>query len=509
VTVASTSQGAPELPRTFLDTGYRAPTGNTIRVAAGQSVQAAIDQAQPGDVIMLQAGATFTGNFVLRNKSGSSYIIIRSDASDAALPQPGTRISPASASLMPKLISPTPDNPVVQTDDGAHHYRFIGVEFSATTDIFNIVAFGGDQTSPAATPHDLIIDRCYIHGNPANFARRGVMINSASTAIIDSYISDIHEIGADSQAICGWNGPGPFKIVNNYLEGAGETFMLGGSPPSLPNLIGSDIEFRLNNLFKPLSWKANDPTYAGNHWTVKNLFELKNAQRVLVDQNVFENNWADAQSGFAILFTPRGEGGVAPQATAADVTFTNNIVRHSGSGFNVAGPDDTSPSQPSQRILIKNNLVDDINGSKWTFDSSVPADGRAFQTVGGPVNVMIDHNTVFETGAVLVADGASTHGLVFRNNIAPQGELGVFGSAQGTGLQALAFYYPGYEFRRNVIIGAPSGNYPTDNFYPSSLNLVGFVDFANGNYRLGPNSPYINQGTDGKDVGCDFTALGR
>jgi len=504
--VPQPSQGAPELPRVFLDTAYRPPTGNTIRVAAGQSVQAAINQAQPGDVIMLQAGATFTGNFVLPNKSGSSWIIIRSDAADAALPPPGARVSPASASLMPKLVSQTSD-PVVQTDDGAHHYRFIGVEFRATTDIYNIVSFGGDQTSLAATPHDLIIDRCYIHGNPANNARRGVMINSASTAIIDSYISDIHEVGADSQAVCGWNGPGPFKIVNNYLEGAGETFMLGGAPPSIPGLIASDIEFRLNNLFKPLSWKANDPTYAGSHWTVKNLFELKNAQRLLVDQNVFENNWADAQNGFAILFTPRGEGGTAPQATAADVTFTNNILRHSGGGFNIAGPDDTSPSQPSQRILIKNNLIDDINGNRWT--SSVPADGRAFQTVGGPVNVTIDHNTVFESGAVIVADGAPSLGFVFRNNIAPHGDYGVLGSGHGTGLEALAFYFPGYDFRRNIIIGAQSSNYPPDNFYPTSINLVGFIDFANGNYRLGLNSPYISQGTDGKDIGCDFTALGR
>src|SRR5262249_51171094 len=151
--------------------------------------------------------------------------------------------------------------------------------------------------------------------------------------------------------------------------------------------------------------------YAGQHWTVKNLFELKNAQRLLVDQNVFENNWADAQNGFGILFTPRAELGVAPQATAADVTFTNNIVRHSGSGFNIAGPDDTSPSQPSQRILIKNNLIDDINGNIWTSDSNVPADGRAVQTVGGPVNITVDHNTIFESGAIIIADVAPSPGF--------------------------------------------------------------------------------------------------
>ena len=41
----------------------------------------------------------------------------------------------------------------------------------------------------------------------------------------------------------------------------------------------SDIEIRRNYVFKPLSWKVGDPTYAGKHWTVKNLLELKNAKR--------------------------------------------------------------------------------------------------------------------------------------------------------------------------------------------------------------------------------------
>src|SRR5262250_413788 len=75
--------GDPEPPRVFLDTTYVAPAGKTINVAAGGDVQAAIDQARPGDVIKLQAGATFTGNFQLPNKNGSDWIVIRSSAADA------------------------------------------------------------------------------------------------------------------------------------------------------------------------------------------------------------------------------------------------------------------------------------------------------------------------------------------------------------------------------------------------------------------------------------------
>src|SRR5215813_13963015 len=506
---ATLAQGDPEPPRVFLDTTYVAPAGKTINVAAGDDLHAAINKAQPGDVIKLQAGATFTGNFRLPNKIGSDWIVIRSSAADADLPPAGTRVTPAKSAIMPKLISRNSD-PVVYTDEGAHHYRFIGVEFGVAEgkNIDNMVAFGADQTSLAQSPHDLIIDRCYIHGNDAGAVRRGVMLNCARAAVIDSYISNCHGEGFDTQAICGWNGSGPFKIVNNYLEGAGENVMFGGAKPSIQNLIASDIEFRLNHVYKPLSWKKGHPTYAGRPWTIKNLFELKNAQRALVDQNVFENNWADAQVGFAILFTPRGEDGKAPWATAQDVIFTNNVLRHSGNGFNIAGPDDTSPSQPSQRILIKNNLIDDIDGNKWGSGAGGPADGRFAQLVGGPVNITFDHNTIFHSGALVFADGAPSAGFVFRNNIARSNLYGVVGSNRSPGLDSLGFYFSGYDFKKNVIIGIPQGTlYPADNFLPLLINLVGFVDLAGGDYRLAPTSPYKNAGADGKDIGCNIDAL--
>ena len=98
MTNALSSQGAPELPRNFLDTGYRSPTGMTINVAAGGAVQAAIDQAQPGDVVMLQAGETFKGNFRLPNKSGSGWVIIRPSATGGRLRHPTSNLKKRCAS---------------------------------------------------------------------------------------------------------------------------------------------------------------------------------------------------------------------------------------------------------------------------------------------------------------------------------------------------------------------------------------------------------------------------
>ncbi len=263
----------PAPPRVFLDTSYTAPSGRTIGGRAGGDLQAALNAAQPGDVVALEPGAIFRGNFSLPKKPGSGWIIVRSGAPDQALPNPGIRVTLPVAAAMPKILSPN-QNPAVYTEAGAHHYRFIGIEFSTVPgvkDIYSIVAFGGDQRSDADTPHNLILDRCYIHGRNELTSRRGVLLNGAASAVIDSHVSEIHAAGYDSQAVLGYNGPGPFKIVNNYLEGAAENIMFGGADPAIPGLVPSDIEIRRNHLFKPLSWRPGDPTFAGVHWTVKNL----------------------------------------------------------------------------------------------------------------------------------------------------------------------------------------------------------------------------------------------
>ncbi|MFL6213220.1 MAG: PKD domain-containing protein [Blastocatellia bacterium] len=496
----------PELPRVYLDTTYPVSTGAVINVAAGGDLQAALNQAQPGDQVVIEAGAVFTGNFILPAKSGDDWIIIRT-SNLSALPAEGTRAEATHAAAMPKIVTAN-TMPALKTATAAHHYRFVGLEVGIAPNAtinYGILALGDSgsaQSSLSQVPHDLVIDRCYIHGNPAGDVSRGVALNSAATSVIDSTITNCHGVGFDTQAIGGWNGPGPFKIVNNQLEGAAENFMLGGSDPSIPNLISSDIEFRRNYCTKPLSWCMTEPTYAGVRWSVKNIFELKNAQRVLVDGNVFENCWVDGQTGIAIQLTPRNQYGTSPWATVADVTFTNNIVRHAAAGLNILGSDNNFPSQRTQRIKIKNNLFDDIGGSRWG------GNGRLFQIIAGPAYVQIDHNTAFQTYNIVSTDSdPATTGFVFTNNLMPHNEYGVFGSGYGIGNTTLSHYFPGCVFARNVLVGGPGAAYPANNFFPSLMALVGFIDLADGNYGLLPISPFFHAGTDGADIGADFGAM--
>ena len=81
--------------------------------------------------------------------------------------------------------------------------------------------------------------------------------------MLNSYISDIKAVNADSQAIAGYNGAGPFTIENNYLEAAGENVLFGGADPAVTNLVPSDIVLRRNHLFKPLAVAQRHSRRAG------------------------------------------------------------------------------------------------------------------------------------------------------------------------------------------------------------------------------------------------------
>jgi len=493
----------PEPPRYFFDTQEVTQWGRIIPVPAGGDFQDALDKAEPGDVILLEAGATFAGTFVLPVKSAPGWIVVRTSAPDSTLPRPGHRINPSYAAYLPKIAAPD-SQPAIRAAPGAHHFRFLGVEVRPApgTFSFNLVELGATETSETDLPHHLIFDRCYIHGDPLRGSRRGIAMNGQWVAVINSYLSDFKDTLSDTQAVAGWNGSGPFKIVNNYLEAAGENIIFGGGDPTIEDLVPSDIEIRHNHFFKPLAWRIGDPAYAGTPWRVKNLLELKNARRVLIVGNILEHNWVQAQNGFAVLFTVRNQDGTAPWSVVEDVIFALNIVRHSASAFNLLGLDDNFPSQQTQRILIAHNLIEDIDSAQWG------GSGRLFQLLSGTADVIIDHNTAFHTGDVIDGDGAANTGFVYENNLTPNNQYGVGGTGTfGDPLLTLATYFPGALFVRNVLVGGNPIKYPIDNFFPPTLADVGFVDLEGGDYRLAAGSPFKNAGTDGEDLGADIEAV--
>jgi GT2 family glycosyltransferase len=495
-TVAAPAASGPELPRVSVAVGPVPAGQRTVHVAAGESLQAALDRARPGDVITLAPGAEYRGPFRWPRKDGDAWVVIRSASAD--LPPTGQRIQRQHTRRMPRLVSAS--GSVITADPGAHHLRLVGLEIAPSPGTFlrSLVDLGSEADEASALPHDIIIDRCYLRGDPRRGARRGVALNSRRTAIVDSLFVDFKEVGADSQAIAGWNGPGPFKIANNLLEAAGENVMFGGADPLIAGLVPADIEIAGNHFAKPLRWKADDSRYEGVAWSVKNLFELKNARRVLVEGNVLEYNWPHAQNGFAILLTVRNQDGGAPWSVVEDVMFRGNVVRHVGGGINILGYDDNHPSRRTSRIAIVDNVFADVGGS-WGH-------GRLFQVLDGTHDVVIDHNTAFQTGTPLFGGDARPHtGFVFRNNIVLAGP-GITGSGTKAGLATLDRYFPAAIIRRNIFIGGDSGQFPADNFFPGQIDDVGRAPATHGEGFTKLAERYAAAGTDGRDPGAAIAA---
>jgi hypothetical protein len=485
-----------------------AQSGTVIDVPAGGSFQQALNNVQPGGTIRLAAGATYVGNFTLPAKQGTDYILITT--AGATLPAPGTRINPTYKPALATVRSANTAS-ALTTAPGASYYRIVGVAFEANQNgSGDVITLGRDsQTTLAEVPHHIELDRILITGHVTAGQKRGISANATHVVVANSDIRDIKAAGQDSQAIAAWNTPGPIEIRNNYLEAAGENIMFGGTDINIPGAIPSDILIENNVLTKNEEWR-------GMSWTVKNLFELKNARRVMVRRNVMQFNWGGSQAGFAVVLTPRNSSGRNPWVVIQDVQFYGNVISYTGSGFNLLGHDDTAISGQLANVVIRDNLVFDVSS---TWDGS----GIFAQIGGEPRDIIIDHNTVMHTGNIITfysgmyvnaagvrVNGGPVVGFVFTNNLLKHNTYGIIGSGQGYGNQTLAYYAPGAVVLRNVMASntAVASRYPADNQFPSVQTLMAtFRDPAAFDYRLVSGSAYINASLDSRNIGCDTATL--
>lgn len=461
-------------------------SGKTITVRKGGDFQAALEKATSGDTIVLEAGATYSGAFKLPNKPGSEFITIRSSAADTDLPAQGIRIDPAKyKGHLPKIVSNVRGEPAVLAENGAHHFRFVAVEFGPTIDgLYDIIKIGtGQEKSPEMLPHHIEFDRVWIHGSETEGQRRGVAANGRNIRVINSYISDIKRKGDESQGIAAWATDGPIEIINNYIEGAAQSILFGGAGSEL-KLVPTDCIVDSNHLNKPLEWK-------GKEWVVKNIFEIKNGRRIKVTNNLMTNNWAMGQDGNAILFTTRADNGNA--TIIEDIEFSGNIVRGTGGGMNILGNEGSG----GHRLTIRNNIFDDIDGQKW-------GGGGHFMKVTHWDGMVIENNTVRQKNNITVAYGEPVKGFVFRSNIIFENEYGFFGDGTGVGQPAIDRFFPGGKIIGNVIIGGTKQRYREPNVFPPSAEDVGFVNAVNGDLGLRPDSRYLKSGAGGARPGADL-----
>jgi hypothetical protein len=528
------------LPQVYLDTHWAPPAGKTWRPQTSEEFQVALRSSSPGDTIILDADTTYRGSFTVSPKANPDHQWIYVQSSKlAALPAAGKRINPdADVGKMPKIVA-TGMAPAISILPGASRYRFIGLEvFSQSIEgcglqriprvncfTYFLVDMPASRGKPL--PDSIIVDRCYIHGSDTQDVRAGVVANGSNVAVIDSYISDIHQSTSDSQAIRAYWTPGPIKVANNFLSATTENLMFGGAGGADTPYVPSDIEIRNNHFFKPEKWEAPGVTLSpAPLWAVKNSLEFKNARRVLVTGNVFENNWAGAQKGYAIVLTVRTSDS-GNLAVVDDVTIENNVIKNVTAGINSLAHDDNckltvapfcnNPGE-ARRWKIVNNLVILRKSSAGGVSRSV-----AFQLLPDISDVVIQHNTAVAgagadcwasiyfsvpSGSKWPLAKSDTNNVWILDNVLCRPPTGDWG---GQGTFGLTSYMGDpapldRRFQGNVILstndrGAPK--FPDGNLV--TPGPIRFADADSGNYQL--TSPMWVKTTDGKPAGVDAHEL--
>ena len=462
-------------------------SGDLIIVREGDDFQAAIDRAQPGDVIELEAGAEFHGRFQFGPKQGDSWIQIRSSRY-TELPQPGVRIDPAiHAELMPKIIASGAgaSGRAIDVLLGAHHYRFQGIE--VTSDYLgtgdgvasNLVVLNAQgATNPSDLPHHIVFDHVYLHGTAAGTVLNGIRADGRHVAITDSYLADFQAVGRESHAIYAADGAGPISLVNNHLEAAGVTVLFGGDDPEIEGLVNSDIEIRGNLIRKHESTRTNDFVH-------KFLLEFKNARRVLVTDNLLENAWADSRfsDGAAVVIKSTNQEGSCSWCVAEDIVLANNIIRQASIGMKIVGRSGANTGQ-TQRIVVENNLIYNERPNDPILGQTVP-----FILMEDYDQLHIVHNTTYTEGKAALQLRSDLGGLIgqelfLRNNLIARNQYGLKGNGTSEGTASLDQWVNTYVFENNILYGETQ---LTEDVYPATTRFfaeVEFVDPDAGNFQL-------------------------
>jgi hypothetical protein len=551
--------GPAELPRVNVSSSVSATpsNGKIISVHSGDNLQTAIDSASCGDRIELQAGSVFAGTFRFPEKrcDDAHWITLRTSAPDSSLPPEGTRLKPCLAGVAslpgrPDFHCASTQNVLARLEfnknngvgpliflSGANHYRLVGLEVTRAAG--NSVDYALTSVAEGAQADHLIFDRVWMHGTPSDETTRAIaMLGMSYVAVVDSFFTDFHCIAGtgactDAQVISDNGGRTPsgvIKIVNNFLEASGQSILFGGGGASAT---AADIEIRGNHLFKPMTWKPGQPGFvggaSGRPFIVKNLFELKNAQRILFEGNILENCWGGfSQNGYAILLTPKNQSNRCPLCRVTDVTIRYNRITNVGSVLQIANvADDTGGfATAGERYSIHDLLAENVHGSQDQFEGA----GLFAQLLSiSPAlkDVAIEHSTAFVPRAAfaIMTKGTKLENFKIENNLLSTGQYSIVSSGGGAAncadqpsLQGPAGVWKSCfvnsSFTHNLMIG--DGGWPQGNSSLKDAHAAGIIELSGKPYELCAEkagkeckkaSPARRAGTDGKDIGVDLDTL--
>jgi hypothetical protein len=301
--------------------------------------------------------------------------------------------------------------------------------------------------------------------------------NGLVTSAVSSGEPSVNDTEGAQSFVAGL-GPGPFLIQNNLISGTGIPmhFDDSGSGWAQPH----DYTIRRNLFTSPLSQLAGGPGSDGLRYYHRNDLEFKNGSRILVEGNIFENNFGDVTpTGSALMLTTRTGG------FTSDVKIAWNTFQNSAGGLFLGPVDSYDPvSAPVARVEISNNLLTGIDGNL----AVQPLQGFTIGIGYSLEDVVLDHNAIYNpvggNPSFLFVSSNMMEGVALNNSLLwvnnDSGRLGLATddpqgcSGYGRSMMDCVFVSgvgnPAYQFLNNLLVAGWTDS--KDSLYPIDPSVL-------------------------------------
>src|SRR5262245_32564198 len=173
-----------------------------VNVHAGDDIQAALDAAQPGDVLELDSGAAWSQDLLFREKIGGTQPVTVKCA-NSLLPAPGNRVTEEQSLAYPRLIGNH------KTMPRASNWVLRGLRIEAYPNAYTggSLDLGGSGINgdivvsvDADLPRNWTVEHCFLQADKNAGGKRGIAANCAGFVLRDSVIQDYWSDFQDTQA---------------------------------------------------------------------------------------------------------------------------------------------------------------------------------------------------------------------------------------------------------------------------------------------------------------------
>jgi hypothetical protein len=402
----------------------------------------------------------------------------------ASLPAYGTRVKPCywgiaamvgypafnctSTTVVMPTITSSPSSgtgAAFKMPVGGLSYLIIkGILFTRSTGSGLITDLALDTSSGGQYDH-MIWEHDGFLGTTADETNRAFVFNRGSfVAVKDSFFAEFHCISGvglcqDAKPV----GDGTnthvgdtdkaHAVVNNFLTCGAQCLLSGGAAAVITP---TSIEWRNNYAYRPLTWDPASSSYnggvSGHALVVKNAWECKNCDRILMEGNYTENGWAGfSQVGNAFTLTPKNQSGtLCPLCFVTNVTIRYNWVKSYAQLFTIVNTSDGNGTYAAagHHYSIHDNLGENMqnpticyqcqsSAAMMTLNNSIPATDILH-------HVDVNHNTdiiasntnrgiysSYTLGADAAVAPNNNAPVKWQNNIFAQGFFGAFHSSSG------------------------------------------------------------------------------